>query len=124
MVKHSRLRRLGIHRPYLKGGGGKPARQITSGVAVHFWGRGFKDVLLKVVGQKIGNSKTSSKEELLRLIAEGDIPNRLKLFAFFCRQPRIVPLKSKSACTLLEIDVAKEDELLSRKLQQTEIESI
>merc|ERR1712125_246429 len=123
MVKYSRLRRLGIHRPYLKGGGGKPARQITSGVAVHFWGRSFKDVLLKVVGQKIGNSKTSNKEELMQLTAEGDIPNRLKLMAFFCRQPRTIPLKAKSRCTLLEIDETKEDELLGRKLQGYEFET-
>lgn len=124
MVRHSCLRRLGIHRPYLKGGGGKPAKHTTCGCAVHFWGRGFKDVLLKVVGQKIGNSKTSSKEELLQLSSEGDIPNRLKLLAYFCRQPRTVPLKAKSSCKLLEIDVAKEDELLGRKLLAPEFDLV
>merc|ERR1711972_298056 len=90
--------------------------------AVHFWGRGFKDALSKVVGQKIGNSKTSSKEDLMKHIAEGDIPNRLKLLAFFCRQPCNVLLKAKSHCTLLEIDYAKEDELLSKRLQGHEFE--
>jgi hypothetical protein len=98
MVRYACLRRLGIHRPYLKGGGGKKARITWSGCAVHFWGRGLKDCLLKVVGQKIGNSKTSSKEELLQFVAEGDIPDRLKLLAFFCRQPREVFLKANSRC--------------------------
>lgn len=121
MVRYSRLRRLGIHRPYLKGGGGKPARQVFCGVAVHFWGRSFQDVLLKVVGQKIGNSKTSNKDELLELAALGDIPNRLKLLAFFCRQPRDVVLKDKLDRKLLEIDVVKEKELLERKLENDEI---
>merc|ERR1711972_733129 len=90
--------------------------------AVHFWGRGFKDALSKVVGQKIGNSKTSSKEDLMKHIAEGDIPNRLKLLAFFCRQPCNVLLKAKSHGTLLEIDYAKEDELLGKRLQGHEFE--
>merc|ERR1711874_954411 len=114
MVRYSQIRRLGIHLPKLKGGGGQPARKVTCGTAVHFWGRGFKDALLKVVGQKIGNSKTSSKEALMKHIADGDIPNRLKLLAFFCRQPCNVLLKAKSHGTLLEIDYAKEDELLGK----------
>jgi len=124
MVRQSCIRRLGIHRPYLKGGGGKPAKQIFCGCAVHFWGRSFQDVLLKVVGQKIGNSKTSSKDQLLQLVDEGDIPNRLKLLAFFCRQPRVVPLKPKVNCKLLEIDVLKENELLERKLKRSEVASV
>lgn len=122
MVRHSCLRRLGIHRPYLKGGGGKK-KHVTCGIAVHSWGRGFKDCLLKVVGQKIGNSKTSSKEQLLHDVSDGDIPNRLKLLAYFCRQPRCVPLKtSKPKHTLLAIDEVKEEELLSRKIQPSEFD--
>merc|ERR1719414_2309387 len=53
MARPSNLRRLGVHRPYLKGGGGRPAQHVTCGSLVHFWGRGFKDVLLKAAGQKI-----------------------------------------------------------------------
>lgn len=76
------------------------------------------------MGQEIGNSKTSSKQQNLQLAAEGDIPNRLKLLAFFCRQPRVVPLKAKNSSKLLEIDAAKEDELLWSSISKVEFDLI
>jgi len=124
MARPAGLRRLGVHRPYLKGGGGRPARYAICGSLVHFWGRGFKDCLLKAVGQKIGNAKTSTKQELLTLASQGDIPNRLKLLAYFCRQPRGVTLRGSPPGRLLEIDTAKEDELLRRKVSEEELQRV
>lgn len=124
MARPSNLRRLGVHRPSLKGGGRRAATFSTCGSLVHFWGRGFKDCLLKCVGQKIGNSKTSSKEELLRLASEGDVPNRLKLLAYFCLQPRGARLRGDPRHTLLKVDRAKEDELLQKKVSGAEFETV
>jgi len=91
---------------------------------VHFWGRGFKDCFLKAIGQKIGNAKTSTKEKLLALASEGDIPNRLMLLAYFCRQPRGVALRGSPQRRLLEIDTSKEDELLRKKVSEEEFERV
>jgi len=118
MVRNSRLASLQVHEPKLNGGGGKKARHTKCGYALHFWGRSFSDVLLKVVGQKIGNQKTSSKEELLSLMQKGDIPVRLKLLGFFCSQPRPLCFDERQ---LLDIDCRKEKELLKKSLSPARV---
>jgi hypothetical protein len=124
MVRSSRLTWLHVHEPHVRNP--KTAVWTQCGHALHFWGRGFKDVLLKVAGQKIGNEKTSNRKELLHLASTGDIPVRLKLLAYFMLQKwsRASVEKVQQVPQLLQCNQALEEKLLRKYINKMQFKKI
>lgn len=92
------------------------------GQLLHFFGRTFNDTLLKVVKHKITGSalSSSSKEELLALLEQSDIPVRLKYIAWLavCRKHQFLDNVQEE---VLKIDYKLEQAMLERYLTPEQI---
>lgn len=123
MIYRPIVKELGIHRPkaifHLR-----LSQRPKHGRLLHFWGRSFNDVLLKVLHHRIPTSITanSSKEEVLTLLEKSDIPLRLKILAGFLMQKSKV-LNSIQE-NILQINYELEQALLNRYLHQDQIIAI
>lgn len=90
MVRKALARRINGHFPMLTDSGIAP---VQAGRLVHYWGRSFKDTVFKCCYQRLGDSKSSSLQEVNRIVQTGILPKRLKLLALLCRKQRTVPLQ-------------------------------
>merc|ERR1719387_2762373 len=76
------------------------------------------------MGQRVGNVKTcwGGKEQMMRLAKKGELPPRIKLLAYYMVQERTILM---SDCPkLLEVDRAKEAQLLWKRLQRDEYQLV
>jgi len=99
---------------------------ISSNLLIHYWGRTYNDILLKALyANGFKNAKTSTIDEVVECITNPDInmlPNRLKMLALLSRLEK--PLHLEKNYSINYIDYAKENELLSPYLTETQCASL
>jgi hypothetical protein len=93
----------------------KPTEEVISEFnLVHYWGRSFNDILIKVIyGNKFKNIKSGKLDELLDTINIGkntNIPVRLKMLAMLSKLDKSVPLPNDYIKD--KIDLEKEQGLI------------
>lgn len=89
---------------------------------IHYWGRTFKDCLLKMVMHRgMGENRQTSVKELVQLSDDSKCANRLKLLAFLTAHPRYIKVPDLLAN---KIDYELEKLLIKRFLNKEQVNGI
>ena len=87
---------------------------------IHYWGRTFNDILIKIIyGDKFRNIKSGKLQELIEMIENNSskfIPVRLKMLAMLSRLDKTIPLTRNFISG--KINNEKENELINSKLSK------
>jgi hypothetical protein len=93
---------------------------------IHYWGRTFNDILIKIIyGDRFKDLKSSKLQELLDMIEYNSnkfIPVRLKMLALLSRLNKTIPLPRDFISG--KINKEKEDELVLSKLSKDQVQII
>jgi hypothetical protein len=93
---------------------------------IHYWGRTFNDILIKIIyGDRFKNIKSGKLQELLDMIDNNSntfIPVRLKMLAMLSRLNKTIPLTRNFITG--KINTEKENELVYSKLSKDQIQLI
>lgn len=88
---------------------------------VHYWGRTFRDIIIKLIFQNLGDQKLCGLDQIFECLKNKSLPNRLKMLAGLCVQQRYMFFPNLLGDN---VDLLQEDRIVSEYLSSSQLQKI